>query len=237
MTSHEKSPEFFLSMPHPCGYLPGRTATSLFLDPRCVVDSARYTGYVAMGFRRSGDLIYRPHCRECNACTPVRVPVARFQPNRSQRRIWQRNQDLEMRARPAVFDPEHFALYLRYQETRHPGGGMDDTDPKKYANFLLSRHIDTRFYEMRCGGALLGVVVLDALNDGLSAVYTFFEPAAKARALGVYAVLWEIEHARALELSHVYLGYLIRECPKMAYKENYRPLEALLDGRWAVLSG
>ncbi len=235
MTREHKTPEMFLSMPHPCSYLPGRVATSLFVDPRAPIDSATYASYMRLGFRRSGDLVYRPHCRDCQACTPVRVPAALFRPNRSQRRILARNSDLKITAQAPAYDPEHFALYLRYQKNRHAGGGMDDPDPQKYTNFLLSRHVHTVFYEMRLRERLLAVAVVDHLPDGLSAVYTFFDPLEKHRGLGIFAVLWQIERARQLRLAYVYLGYLIRECPKMAYKENYRPLEAYLDGRWRLL--
>ena len=232
MTSSHKPPEIFLSMPHACSYLPGRTATSLFLDPRQPLDSRQYAGFMRLGFRRSGDLIYRPHCRECNACIPVRIPVNRFRPDRGQRRIWKRNQDLSVVAYSPAFQEEHFELYRRYQSSRHPGGGMDDPDPQKYLNFLGSRHIDTVFYEMRLGGKLLAVAVTDVLPDGLSAVYTFFDPDEKRRALGVHAVLWQIEQAREQQLSWLYLGYWIKECQKMAYKDHYRPLEVFSQGRW-----
>lgn len=236
MTSHLKSPEVFLSMPHACSYLPGRSATSLFLDPRQPLDSRQYAAFMRLGFRRSGDLIYRPHCRQCSACIPVRIPVEHFQPNRSQKRIWKRNEDLTVTANVPFYNDEHFELYQRYQTARHRGGGMDDPDPKKYMNFLGSKYIDSTFYEMRLQGKLLGVAVTDNLPDGLSAVYTFFDPKEKRRALGVLAVLWQIEQAKLLNLPWVYLGYWIKECSKMSYKGNYRPLEALINGRWTLVN-
>ena len=235
MTSHQKSPEIFLSMPHPCSYLPGRTATSLFLDPRQPLDSRQYAGFMRLGFRRSGDLIYRPHCRHCNACIPVRIPVERFNFDRGQRRLWKRNQDLAVIPCPPLYRQEHFDLYRRYQTARHPGGGMDDPDPRKYISFLGAQHIGTVFYEIRRQEKLLGVAVTDILPDGLSAVYTFFEPDEKRRSLGVYAVLWQVEQARERRLPWLYLGYWIKECQKMAYKANYRPLEVFLNGHWNQL--
>lgn len=235
MTSSHKPPEVFLSMPHPCSYLPGRTATSLFLDPRQPLDSRQYASFMRLGFRRSGDLVYRPHCRECNACIPVRIPVERFRPNRGQKRVWQRNRDLTVSAQPPVFRQEQFDLYRRYQAARHAGGGMDDPDPQKYLNFLGARHIHAVFHEFRLREKLLGVAVTDILPDGLSAVYTFFDPDEKRRALGVHAVLWQIEHARERQLPWLYLGYWIEECPKMSYKGHYRPLEAFLQGHWVRL--
>jgi leucyl-tRNA---protein transferase len=235
MTHHQKTPEIYLSMPHPCSYLPGRTATTMFVDPRYPVDNDRFGRFMQLGWRRSGDLVYRPHCRDCSACVPVRIPVAHFRPSRSQRRVWRRNQDVSITPRPAVFDPVHFALYQRYQTTRHPGGGMDDPDPRKYVEFLTGRHTETLFNEMRLGSRLLGVAVSDHLLDGLSAVYTFFDPGERTRALGVLAVLWQIERARELGLPYVYLGYWIAESPKMAYKAKYRPLETYRDGNWRKL--
>lgn len=235
MTHQQKTPEIYLSMPHPCSYLPGRMASSLFIDPHYPLDSLGYAGFMQLGFRRSGDLIYRPHCHGCHACIPVRVPVNLFCPNRGQRRVWQRNRDITVVPKPPGFDEEHFQLYQRYQALRHPGGGMDDPDPQKYKHFLTSKHIDSMFCEFRREDQLLGVAVVDVLPDGLSAVYTFFDPGEKQRALGVYAALWEIEETKRRGLPWLYLGYLIQECPKMSYKANYRPLEAYRDGRWALL--
>lgn len=235
MTSHHKNPDIFLSMPHPCSYLPGRTATTLFIDPRYPLDTEKYSRFTRLGFRRSGDLIYRPHCRDCNACVPVRIPVERFIPNRSQRRTWRRNADVGIYPRPSGFDQRHFDLYLRYQSSRHAGGGMDDPDPQKYVNFLMGRQVETTFYEMHADGQLLGVAVIDRLRDGLSAVYTFYEPESDPRSLGTFAILWQIEHARRLGLPWVYLGYWIADSRKMAYKSSFRPIEAYVHGRWTDL--
>jgi leucyl-tRNA---protein transferase len=233
MTGHQPTPDVFLSMPHPCGYLAGETATTLFIDPRFPLNAQHYATFMQLGFRRSGDLVYRPHCAECQACVAVRIPVARFSPNRGQRRVWRRNRDVCIVPRPATYAQEHFDLYMRYQAGRHPGGGMDDTDPQKYLNFLVARRIDTTFYEMRVAERLLAVAVVDRLNDGLSAVYTFYDPAAAERSLGTFAVLWEIEHARASRLAWLYLGYWIAQSPKMSYKVNFRPIEAYRNGYWS----
>jgi arginyl-tRNA--protein-N-Asp/Glu arginylyltransferase len=236
MSGHQRSPDIFLSMPHPCSYLPGRTAATLFIDPRFPLDRDRYGAFTRLGFRRSGDLIYRPHCPNCVACVPVRIPVGRFEPNRGQRRVWSKNQDVHMVPRPGIFVREHFDLYLRYQAERHPGGGMDDPDSQKYINFLTGRRVETTFFEMRKEDHLLGVAVVDRLNDGLSAVYTFYDPAETARGLGTFAILWQIEHARALRLPWVYLGYWIAESRKMAYKTNFRPIEVFRNSQWVELA-
>jgi arginine-tRNA-protein transferase len=229
-----KVPQIFRSMPHPCSYLPDRTATMLFLDPSDQLNNDQYGGLVRLGFRRSGDLIYRPHCQACNACIPVRVPAERFRGDRGQRRVWKRNQDLAVIPCPQVYEPEHFDLYQRYQATRHARGELNDPDPKKYATFLCVHGKNTVFYEFRHERKLLAVAVTDILPDGLSAVYTFFDPDEKRRALGVYSVLWQIEEAKARSLQWVYLGYWIEECQKMSYKANYRPLELFINGRWVL---
>lgn len=237
MTPRPKQPALLTSLPHACGYLPGRTATTLFIDPQLRLDTMRFGHLTRHGFRRSGDFVYRPHCPGCCACVPVRVPVDAFTPNRSQKRTWSKNQDLTVRRAEATFNVEHFDLYLRYQCERHPDGGMDDRDPERYIKFLITRHVDTHFYELRLNEKLLGVAVADRLSDGLSAVYTFYDPTTANRGLGTFAVLLEIEQARRLSLRWLYLGYWIKESPKMSYKRNFRPLEAYRNGCWSQFKG
>jgi arginine-tRNA-protein transferase len=226
---------FFLSQPHRCSYLPQRQAVTLFADPDAEISRQQYTILSRYGFRRSGRFIYRPRCPDCSACIPVRVPVDEFRPRRAQRRTWQRNRDVTVQRTAAGFDPEQFALYRKYIEARHPDGGMNEDDPERYLEFLTSAGIDTAFYEFRVDRALLAVAVTDHLEDALSAVYTFFDPGLQARSLGVLAILWQIELAKTLGLSWTYLGYLIQECRKMAYKDEFRPLEGFIDGEWQRL--
>ena len=236
MTIRQNKPDLYLSMPHPCSYLDARKSTILFVDPQRLLDAGEYGVFVRQGFRRSGDLVYRPHCQQCSACVPVRVPVREFAPTRGQRRVWGRNHDIEVVEKPAHFEAEHFDLYRRYQAGRHPDSGMNDADPQKYLGFLTSRQVDTKFFELRAQGRLLAVAVADVLPDGLSAVYTFFDPDAPQRGLGVYAVLWEIAETARRGLDYLYLGYWIAESPKMSYKSSYRPIEALRGGHWINLA-
>lgn len=224
---------FYLTPEHECSYLPEQSAQTLFADPAVQIDTRMYSQLIQFGFRRSGTHIYRPRCPMCDACIPVRVPVASFRPSRSQRRNWQRNADIEVVKAASEYRDEHFTLYRRYMNSRHQGGGMDTPDPDKYSEFLINPYIEAVFYELRLDGRLLGVAVADVLDNALSAVYTYFDPDESARGLGVYAVLWQIEQAKASGFRHVYLGYWIKSCQKMAYKDKYAPFEVFRDGIWS----
>jgi len=224
--------KIYLSAPHECPYLPEETASSLIIDPNLTIDRDALTFFTVNGFRRSGDVIYRPHCAQCNACVSVRIPVDAYRPNRSQKRTAKRNQDLRVEATRARFDDAHFDLYLRYQRSRHPDSEMCDPDPEQYRRFLVNERHETWFYEMFDQDQLAAVTVCDRLNDGLSAIYTFFAPEQAHRSLGTYAIMYQIERARALGLAYVYLGYWIAECRKMSYKTMFRPIEGLVNGIW-----
>ncbi len=223
---------FFLTVPHACSYLEGHEATTLFLDPQESHSQGVYDALALLGFRRSGRHLYRPHCEGCSACLSVRIPVHDFQPSRSQRRIRRRNADLRLIERPAKFDAEHYALYERYIYARHSDGDMFPPSHEQYRTFLTLDEAYSRLLEFRLGNRLLAVSAFDHLEHGLSAIYTFFDPDPEwyRRSLGAYAVLSLVQEAYRRGLPHVYLGYWIRNCRKMAYKEAYQPLE-ILDGR------
>lgn len=227
--------KFYATQPHPCSYL-DEQATTLFLDPRQPLDALMYAELSELGFRRSGDHLYRPHCKHCQACIPARIPSALFRPDRQQRRILQRNADLEVRiVRPQASD-EHYELYARYIEQRHADGDMYPPSREQFATFLLRDLPFCVFVEFRLAGRLLAVAVTDVLPNGLSAVYTFFDPAEQRRSLGRLAILWQIAEARRRDLPAVYLGYWIRDCRKMRYKSEYRPLELYVNRRWTLLT-
>ena len=226
---------FYASAPHPCSYLEEQDAVTLFADPKAKMTTELYSALSDLGFRRSGEYVYAPRCPDCHACLPVRIPVERFHPDRSQRRTWNKNSDLQIRVLPSDFLEQHFALYQRYMTDRHPDGSMATPDPEQYNRFFGSSWCDTRYVEFSLGNTPLAISVMDVLSSGLSAVYTFFAPEASARGLGVYAVLWLIEEARRRQLPYVYLGYLIHESPKMAYKARYRPLEVFRVADWYPL--
>jgi len=237
-TSGNDELRLFQTGSHPCGYWPEREARDLVLDPRDPRLATMYAQALDWGFRRSGDLVYRPHCAQCRACVAVRIPVQDFRPDRSQRRCAARNTDVQVRIVKAHRSAEHFALYRRYLQARHRDGGMDDHGPAEFDQFLVGSWSDTRFMEMRttaadgAPGALLGVAVTDRVPHGLSAVYTFFDPDQAARGLGTLGILQQIEWARREGLPHLYLGYWIDGHGKMDYKRRFHPLEAFNGRHW-----
>ncbi|MCX4188209.1 arginyltransferase [Methylophaga sp. OBS4] len=218
--------DFYQDQPHACSYLEGRRARNIYPDPNRPLNKQLYSHLIQHGFRRSGDHIYRPYCPDCEACVPVRINVADFKPNRSQRRCLQRNRDIQLKIKPAEFSSEHFDLYCRYLAGRHRGGGMDNPSVDSYINFLISSWCDTAFIEFRLQEQLVAVAVTDFIINGASAFYTFFNPEMSKRSLGTLAILKQIELARNYELSWLYLGYWIEESPKMCYKSRFSAIEA-----------
>ena len=223
---------FFISTPHKCGYLDNRQSVSLFADPEYPMTPEIYSILIDHGFRRSGNYVYRPECPRCRACIPVRIDVARFERKRSQQRVWKKNQDLTVHEAKPEYSEEHYDLYRRYQETRHGEGDMAKHDMQRYIDFLRSRWSNTVFYEFRLQNKLAAVAIVDFVTHGVSAFYTFFDPILEKRSLGTYAVLWQIERTRQLSLPWVYLGYWIKQCDKMNYKEQYQPLEMFVGEKW-----
>ena len=222
---------------HPCGYWPTRHARDLVLDPRDARLPQLYPLALGWGFRRSGDLVYRPHCQGCRACVAVRIPVEDFRPNRSQRRCLARNADLDARVLPAERTAEQFALYRRYLTARHPGGGMDQHGVAEFEQFLIGGWCDGRFLELRerATHRLLAVAVTDLADDALSAVYTFYDPDEAARGLGTLAILQQLAWARREGRRHLYLGYWIAGHDKMDYKRRFHPLEGFDGRQWRRL--
>lgn len=226
----------FHSGDHPCGYWPERVARDLVFDPNDARLGEVYPQALLWGFRRSGDILYRPHCVGCHACVAVRIPVATFTPNRSQRRCLRRNADVSARILPAERNEERLALYRRYLRHRHPGGGMDSHGAAEFEQFLIGRWANGRFLELRSEGRLLAVAVTDLAPAAMSAVYTFYDPDESQRGLGTFAVLKQIEWAARERRDHLYLGYWISGHDKMDYKQGFQPLEGFDGRRWQPLT-
>ena len=228
----------YTSAPYDCSYLPAEKARMQVLDPQATADTAIYAELIEQGFRRSGLSIYRPACPHCQRCLPLRVPVNRFTPNRSQRRAIQQHAALQVRLLPLVFQPEHYALYQQYQQQRHADCVADnapENGEQEYRDFILASPVDSFLAEFRTPAGQLKIVALtDCLPRALSAVYTFYanNPGAS---YGTYAILWQIAQARYWGLPHLHLGYWIENSAKMHYKSRFQPYEVLDQGGWHSL--
>jgi leucyl-tRNA---protein transferase len=231
---HLQKLQFYATTAYACGYLEGKMAQSLIAAPHHLIDAETYSDLIQLGFRRSGKFAYRPHCEHCNACVPVRLPVDEFVPNRSQRRAARQHGNLSVSMLSLTFSDEHFALYAAYQAARHEGNGDRET-VDQYRNFLVQSNVESLMVEFRSGMELKIVSVIDIVDGGISAVYTFYDAHEHSASYGTYNILWLIDYCRSLGLAYLYLGYWIADSPKMAYKQNFAPQEGLIGGDWQLL--
>ena len=232
MTASLREIKVYTTFPHRCSYLEGEEATTLFVDPRQKLSQELYTQLSLLGFRRSGDHVYRPHCARCSACIASRVRVAEFQASRSLRRISRRNADLRVERSDSIADDEAYDLYRYYIESRHADGDMYPPEREQYESFLNDGLGCANYYRLYQGDRLVAVTVADQMLDGLAAIYTFFDPDQPQRSLGTEAILLQIRQAQSMGLPFVYLGYWIDGCRKMSYKSRFPPLELFVDGHW-----
>ena len=228
----------FRTPPMPCPYLGGKVERHIFAEIAGPGGVDAYDELARAGFRRSHRVAYRPACTGCRACVPVRVAAGLFKPSRSQRRVLRVNADLSPAILPPAATVEQFRLFQRYQQSRHGDGEMARMSFDDYRGMVEETAVGTALGEFRdLEGRLMAACLFDRLGDGLSAVYSFFEPEASERGLGTHAVLWLIAQALAERRPHVYLGYWIADSRKMAYKARFKPLECLSDGHWRPLAG
>ncbi len=227
--------QFYATPEHSCSYLENRRAKTIFVDPDALLDKNNYSRLSDLGFRRSGNHIYRPHCQNCSACISARIPVALFRPSKSQKRVLRLNQDLLTCSRAPTYTDEYYALYERYIRVRHHDGDMHPSSIEQFESFLVQSQFNTRFIEFRHDQTLLAVAVVDYLEQGISAIYTFFDPDLPHRSLGKLAILRMIQQAHLEGLPYLYLGYWIKNCQKMAYKADYQPIQLLIEGHWGQL--
>ena len=223
---------FFTTPAHDCSYLEGKKAITLFADPLARIDKELYSSLSAVGFRRSGNHIYRPYCQSCNACIPVRIPVRQFEQKRRHKRVARLNSHITVERVAPELTEEYFRLYQRYIALRHADGDMYPASRDQFQSFLVEGRPEASFFEFRDAGKLLAVAVADELDDGFSAIYTFFEPDLPQLSLGVFAILKLMDISREAGLEFLYLGYWIKQCQKMNYKMEYKPLQIYVNNNW-----
>lgn len=229
---------FFITPPHDCPYLKNKVSKTLFLSPEIKSDQMLYSALIDKGFRRSGEHIYRPHCEECQACISVRIPVAEFEPNKQQRRCMKKSNCFQIKTEPAQFNQQHYQLFDKYISLRHRDGDMYPTTAHQYKEFLLTDWVECNFlnfFDIK-NNKLVATAVFDVVNNGVSAVYTYFDPEYSKYSLGRLAILQLIKLAQQHNLDYLYLGYWIKESVKMAYKGEYRPLECFINDHWIKLN-
>jgi arginine-tRNA-protein transferase len=232
-----RRPQFFYTTaPMPCPYLAGRTERKVVTELTGSESEALHDRLSRAGFRRSHNIAYSPVCPGCQACIPIRIACERFQPDRTQRRVARDNAGLTAYEASAKATAEQFTLFQRYQQVRHNDGDMASMGFYDYRAMIEDTPITTSVVEFRVpDGRLVAACLMDRLSDGLSAVYSFYDPDMERRSLGTYAVLWLVQQALRQSLPFVYLGYWVPQSRKMAYKARFRPSEILTGGHWREL--
>jgi len=224
---------FFQTRQHACGYLDNKSASNIVVDPAQEIDAGTYSVLSSLGFRRSGSHVYRPRCENCSACTPIRVLADDFRPTKSQKRCLKKNKDLKVCSVTNIDTDEYYGLYHRYINARHADGEMYPPSRSQFRDFLAPKPGVTRYLIFRApDDNVVSVAVVDILADGLSAMYSFFEPKLAQRSLGKFNILYQILHAQALKLPYLYLGYWIQDCQKMSYKTDYLPNQLYRSNQW-----
>ena len=231
--------QFYVTTPYQCSYIAKNLAQSLIASPYNLVDAAVYSELISQGFRRSGKFSYRPHCENCSKCIPIRVVLSQFIPTRSQKRAYKQHADLTANIMPLGYHQEHFELYAEYQALRHAEESLtqnnDGDEEDQYRQFLCQSNVESLMIEFRDAHHRLKIVsVIDIINNGVSAVYTFYNATELKTSYGTFAIMWLISWATNRHLPCLYLGYWIQGSQKMAYKENFKPQEKLIDGEWST---
>ena len=236
MVNEVSSIKLFRTSEHPCSYISNQNATTVFLDPATKISQKLNSALTDKGFRRSGHLLYKPDCNSCKACIACRIPVKKFKSKSSFKRILKINQDIRVDVSSNLNLDESYALYESYINHRHLDGDMFPATEKQFSTFILENTDDTIFFKFFDKEKLIAVSVADILQDGLSAVYCFYDPIDKRRSLGTYAILYQIHRVLEQERLYLYLGYWIKNCRKMLYKTRFRPLEMLVNNKWVEVN-
>jgi leucyl-tRNA---protein transferase len=234
--------QFYVTTPYKCGYLPNKLAQSLIATPNHLVDTNIYSSLIAQGFRRSGKFAYRPHCEGCKACVAIRLILDEFTPTRSQKRAFKQHADLTAQILPLGYIQSHFELYTSYQNLRHAEPELSaptdaDEGANQYLQFLCTSNVESLMIEFRDTKNQVKIVsVVDVVQDGVSAVYTFYDATETKSSYGTYSIMWLAEWTKSLNLPYLYLGYWIAESQKMSYKQAFKPQEKLIGGEWLAIT-
>tara|TARA_B100000767_G_C19732817_1_gene522531 strand:- start:76 stop:801 length:726 start_codon:yes stop_codon:yes gene_type:complete len=228
--------QFYVTTKYACGYISGQDAQSIVATPYKNINSKNFEGLINEGFRRSGQYVYKPNCKSCNACVPIRLLASKFVASRSQKRAANYLDKLTIKILPLNFNEEHYELYVHYQNRRHQDTGKSEDEISDYNDFLIKSNVESKLVEFRLGNELKMVTIIDIVNDGISAVYTFYDCSNRKLSLGTISIMWLISFCKKQNLSFLYLGYWINESKKMKYKTNFKPYELLLEGIWQEAS-
>ena len=224
--------QFYKTTEYNCSYIDKMDAQSLVVTPYKSIDQNIFQDLIEKGFRRSGQYIYKPSCKSCTACIPIRLSVQKFLSSRSQKRIFKKHKHFDVREVSLAFKQEHFDLYSKYQNKRHSSINNDQNKIDDYNDFLIKSNVNSKLVEFWDGDILKIVSIIDMMSDGISAVYTFFDPDDEKVSYGTYSIIWLIKWCKTQQLKYMYLGYWIGECNKMKYKTNFKPYELYIKGYW-----
>ncbi len=228
--------QFYVTTNYSCGYIKERNARSLVAAPYKKVNAKAYNDLIQSGFRRSGQYVYKPQCKDCQACVPIRLVISNFLLSRSQKRVKKNHKNIQAKILPLAFHQEHYNLYTDYQNKRHQLNSKLEEDIVEYKDFLVSSNVNSKLIEFRDNERLVMVTVVDNIEEGLSAVYTFYDCDEEKKSYGTFSILWLIDYCLKNKLSYLYLGYWINQSNKMKYKINFKPYELMIDGLWKQMS-
>ena len=224
--------QFYVTTNYSCGYINGQDAQSIVATPYKNVNSKNFKSLISQGFRRSGQYVYKPNCKNCKACIPIRLLASNFKASRSQKRLKKYLNKLSVELLPLNFNEEHYNLYVNYQNKRHRNNDKSEDDVADYNDFLINSNVNSKLVEFRLNNQLKIITIIDIIDDGISAVYTFYDCSDQKLSLGTMSIIWLLEHCKKENLPFLYLGYWIHESQKMKYKINFKPYELMINGVW-----
>jgi len=228
--------QFYVTTKYSCGYIKHQNAQSLVATPYKKVNNNAYSSLIQQGFRRSGQYVYKPHCTNCQACIPIRLSAKNFSISRSQKRVIKTHSNIKAKVLPLKFNEEHYELYIQYQNNRHRSQNETEDDITDYNDFLIRSNVKSKLVEFRINNKLVMITIVDFLEDGLSAVYTFYDCKYKKNSFGTYSILWLLDYCLNHGIPYLYLGYWISQSNKMKYKINFKPYELMIGDLWQQAS-